>query len=210
MSVADIRRSYDWSELHENTMADTPAVQIDAWINDAINAGAIDPTAMTLATVGSDGRPSARIVLLKSHDQKGLVFFTNYTSRKGDELAEHPGACLLFYWPGLERQIRVEGQVSKIPGSESDDYYHSRPLASRLSAWASPQSQPITRDDLEARMAHYQNTLGEHPSRPPFWGGYRLKPDYVEFWQGRACRLHDRLIYTLASNGTWTRTRLAP
>ena len=210
MPVADIRRSYDWSELHENTMADSPVVQLGVWINDAIEAGATDPTAMTLATAGHDGHPSARIVLLKGYDEKGLVFFTNYTSRKGDEIAGNPNAALLFYWPGLERQIRVEGQITKTSEAESDEYYHSRPLASRLGAWASPQSHPIGRDELDARMAHYSQSLGEHPSRPPFWGGYRLKPDYVEFWQGRACRLHDRLVYTLASEGQWTRTRLAP
>lgn len=210
MSVADIRRSYDWSELHENTMADSPIDQLDLWVKDAIKARAIDPTAMTLATVDPNGRPSARIVLLKSHDENGLVFFTNYMSRKGQDLAENPNASLLFYWPGLERQIRVEGSIIKAPDSESDAYYQSRPLSSRISAWASPQSQAISRDDLDARMAHYQESLGEHPQRPPFWGGYRLKPVYFEFWQGRANRLHDRLTYTLDSSLHWTRSRLAP
>ncbi len=210
MPVADIRRSYDWSELHEHTMADSPIVQLDVWLNDAIKAAAIDPTAMTLATVDKDGHPSARIVLLKSVDENGLVFFTNYNSRKGHNLADNPSACLLFYWPGLERQVRVEGSITKIPDAESDIYYHSRPLASRLSAWASPQSQAISRADLDARMANYTESLGEHPERPPFWGGYKLQPAYFEFWQGRACRLHDRLTYTLDGTGQWIRNRLAP
>lgn len=210
MSVADIRRSYDWSELHENSMADSPIAQLDVWINDAIKARAIDPTAMTLATVDAYGRPSARIVLLKSYDDDGLVFFTNYMSRKGHELAENPNASLLFYWPGLERQIRAEGRIEKTSDSESDDYFLSRPLASRISAWASPQSEAISREDLDARMAHYQDKFGENPERPPFWGGYRLSPVYFEFWQGRANRLHDRLTYTLDSAKRWTRSRLAP
>lgn len=210
MPVADIRRSYDWSELHEHTMADSPFVQLDVWLNDAIKAAAIDPTAMTLATVDKDGHPSARIVLLKSVDENGLVFFTNYNSRKGHDLTDNPNACLLFYWPGLERQVRVEGSITKIPGAESDTYYHSRPLASRLSAWASPQSQSISRTDLDARMTQYSESLGEHPERPPFWGGYRLQPAYFEFWQGRASRLHDRLTYTPDGTGQWIRSRIAP
>lgn len=210
MPVADIRRSYDWSELRENTMADTPIQQLEVWVNDAIKAGAIDPTAMTLATVDAHGRPSARIVLLKSYGEKGLVFYTNYESRKGHDLDANPHAALLFYWPGLERQIRVEGRVGKTPAAESDDYFHSRPLASRISAWASPQSQEISREDLEARMTQYTQSLGDQPARPPHWGGYTLEPDYFEFWQGRASRLHDRLTYTLDGKGHWARARLAP
>lgn len=210
MSVADIRRSYDWSELHESSMAESPIAQLDAWINDAITAGAIDPTATTLSTVDANNRPSARIVLLKDYNEDGLVFFTNYLSRKGHDLDANPNASLLFYWPGLERQIRVEGPVVKALDSESDAYYRSRPLASRISAWASPQSEAISRDDLDARMARYSESLGESPERPPFWGGYRLKPIYFEFWQGRANRLHDRLAYTLDSSQRWTRSRLAP
>lgn len=210
MSVADIRRSYDWSELSESTLAADPITQLGTWVQEAIVAGLIDPTAMSLATVDATGRPSVRIVLLKSYDEHGLVFFTNYESRKGRELAANPQASVLFYWPGLERQIRLEGQVSKISAAESDAYYHSRPLASQLGAWASPQSQPISREQLEARMRHYTETLGEHPQRPPFWGGYRLAPDYVEFWQGRASRLHDRFIYTRDRAGHWQHARLAP
>lgn len=210
MSVADIRRSYDWSELHENSMADTPIAQLDVWVSDAIKAGVIDPTAMTLATVDENARPTARIVLLKSYDERGLVFFTNYTSRKGEQLSRNPNACLSFYWPGMERQIRIEGVVTKTSDAESDDYFDSRPLASRLSAWASPQSRPMARDELEARMAECTKSLGEHPRRPPFWGGYRLTPRYAEFWQGRASRLHDRLIYQPDGAGKWIRTRLAP
>ena len=210
MPVADIRRSYDWSALHENTMADSPVVQTELWINDAIKAGAIDPTAMTLATVDERGRPSARIVLLKNYDESGLIFFTNYNSRKGLELAVNPNASLLLYWPGLERQIRIEGTITKVPDAESDDYYDRRPLASRISAWASPQSQPISRDDLDASMARHTELLGEHPQRPPFWGGYKLTPVYFEFWQGRASRLHDRLTYKLDSVEQWARRRIAP
>ena len=210
MPVADIRRSYDWSALHEDTMADSPLAQTGVWINDAITSGAIDPTAMTLATVDPNGRPSARIVLMKGYDENGLVFFTNYTSRKGLELATNPHASLLFYWPGLERQIRVEGTITKVSEAESDSYYDSRPLASRISAWASPQSKPISRDDLDASMARYSETLGEQPQRPSFWGGYRLTPDYFEFWQGRASRLHDRLTYNLDSQEQWVRNRIAP
>lgn len=210
MPIADIRRSYDWSALLESTMTDSPVVQTGIWINDALKAGAIDPTAMTLSTVDQNGRPSARIVLLKSYDETGLVFFTNFNSRKGLELATNPNASLLFYWPGLERQIRIEGTITKVSDAESDRYYDSRPLASRISAWASPQSQPISRDDLDASMARYSESLGEQPQRPPFWGGYRLKPVYFEFWQGRASRLHDRLTYTLDSTGHWARSRIAP
>ena len=210
MSVADIRRSYDWSELHEDTMADSPVTQLEIWVNDAIKAGAIDPTAMTLATVDAHGRPSARIVLLKDYGERGLTFYTNYESRKGQDLSQNPDAALLFYWPGLERQIRVEGRVSKTPGTDSDDYFRSRPLGSRISAWASPQSREISRPDLDARMTHCLQSLGDNPSRPPWWGGYTLQPAYFEFWQGRANRLHDRLTYKLDSKGQWARTRLAP
>lgn len=210
MSVADIRRSYDWSKLDDETASGSPFVQLDTWVNDAIKANAIDPTAMTLATVDQNGHPSARIVLLKSFSNDGLVFFTNYQSRKGQELAGNPNASLLFYWPGFERQIRVEGTITKTSDTESDSYYQSRPLASRISVWASPQSQPVSRAELDTRMAQYSESMGDQPQRPPFWGGYRLKPRYFEFWQGRASRLHDRLTYTLDSTGQWTRNRLAP
>lgn len=210
MSVADIRRSYDWSELQESTMARSPIVQLGLWIDDAVKASAIDPTAMTLATVDAQGRPSARIVLLKGYDENGLVFYTNYQSRKGQDLAANPNAALLFYWPGLERQIRVEGQISKTSAEQSDAYFHSRPLASRISAWASPQSQEISRHDLDARMAQFTKSLGDSPARPPQWGGYTLTPHYFEFWQGRANRLHDRVTYTLDGKGQWLRARLAP
>lgn len=210
MSVADIRRSYDWSELDENSMASTPVVQLDHWLNDAIHANVIDPTAMTLATADVNGQPSTRIVLLKHYDEQGLVFFTNYESRKGIELAANPHACLHFYWPGMERQIRAEGIIKKTSSAESDDYYHSRPLESRISAWASPQSQPITRVQLDAHMSHYRESLGRNPPRPEFWGGFRLRPYYMEFWQGRSSRLHDRLVYKLDSSGRWAFSRVAP
>ncbi len=210
MSLADIRRSYERAELHESTLPASPLIQLQAWLDDAIRAGMLDPTAMTLATSDAQGRPSARTVLLKECDDHGLVFFTNLESRKGRELAANPQACALFFWPGMERQVRVEGKVSPIADAESDAYYRSRPLGSRIGAWASPQSQPISPADLEARVKHFQDTLGEDPARPPYWGGLRLHPTYVEFWQGRPSRLHDRLVYTRTPDGQWSLGRLAP
>jgi pyridoxamine 5'-phosphate oxidase len=149
-------------------------------------------------------------VLLKGYDEQGFVFFTNYTSRKGKELASNPYASLLFFWPALERQVRLEGSIEKVTAAESDEYFHSRPLGSRIGAWVSPQSQPITRAELESRTLVLTESLGSNPERPDHWGGYRLKPDYVEFWQGRPSRLHDRLVFQRDNNGPWSRLRLAP
>jgi len=210
MSIADLRHIYDKSILLESTLAATPLEQFAKWFDEALKADVIEPTAMTLATADAQGRPSARIVLLKGLDNRGLVFFTNYQSRKGDHLAVQPYASLLFFWPALQRQVRLEGLVEKVAEDESDRYFNSRPLGSRIGAWASPQSQPITRDELEARSRELAESLGESPKRPPHWGGYRLLPQRVEFWQGRPSRLHDRLVYERNEHGEWQVARLAP
>ena len=166
---------------------------------------------MTLATATADGRPTARIVLLKSFDERGFVFFTNYHSRKGDELSDNPRACLLFYWPQVWRQVRIEGAVEKVTADESDAYFSSRPLGSRIGAWASNQSEVVkSREDLEQQFAELSARYGDQVPRPPHWGGYRVKPAMIEFWQGRDNRLHDRLRYSLQINGSWLIERLAP
>jgi pyridoxamine 5'-phosphate oxidase len=210
MSVADIRHVYQKGVLLENTLAATPLEQFTRWFDEAMDAKVAEPTAMTLCSVDGNGRPSARIVLLKGFDQRGFVFYTNYESRKGRELAGNPNASLSFFWPEMERQVRIEGRVAKIPDQESDTYFNSRPLGSRIGAWASPQSQPITREALEARKQEFEASLGDHPARPPHWGGLCLNPSYVEFWQGRPSRLHDRLIFQKNEKDEWETLRLAP
>jgi len=210
MSIADLRQVYEKSVLLESSLAASPLQQFSNWFDEAVKAGAVEPNAMTLATADAQGRPSARIVLLKGIDERGLVFFTNYQSRKGGELAAQPYASLLFFWPVLERQVRLEGRVEKVSPQESDRYYESRPLGSRIGAWVSPQSQPISREELEARTTQLTESLGEQPARPPHWGGYRLLPERVEFWQGRPSRLHDRLVYERDGQGHWQVSRLAP
>jgi pyridoxamine 5'-phosphate oxidase len=209
-SIADLRKSYERAELDESACAQDPLQQFQLWFDQALKSELPEPTAMTLATVGADGRPSTRVVLLKGCDTRGLVWYTNYESRKGRELAHAPFAALQFHWVELERVVRIEGRVDKLAGDESDAYYASRPLDSRIGAWASPQSQPIaSRATLVANAAKYAARYALHPPRPPHWGGYRLAPDRWEFWQGRRSRLHDRLCYRLADE-RWVRERLAP
>ena len=208
--LAALRKSYELAELDEAASNADPLRQFDAWLQQAIDARLPEPSAMTLATVGADGRPSTRIVLLKGCDARGLVWFTNYESRKGQELAANPAAALQFHWVELERVVRVEGIVAKVSAEESDAYFDSRPFDSRIGAWASPQSRVIaSRATLVANAARYGARFMLRPPRPPHWGGYRLQPSAWEFWQGRKSRLHDRLRYRLDA-GAWRRERLAP
>ncbi len=211
MSMQDLRKEYSGRALDETDVAPEPLVQFRRWFDEAVAAGLREPNAMTLATIGSDGRPSARVVLLKSVDAAGFVFFTNYTSRKGRELDAAGSAALVFYWGDLERQVRVEGAVARVDPGESDAYFASRPAGARLGAWASPQSQVIAgRAELDARLAAVEARFaGGEPARPEHWGGYRLVPDRLEFWQGRASRLHDRIQYRWAAPA-WVIERLAP
>lgn len=208
--LADMRMSYEKGELEESQAAGEPLRQFLQWFEEAKLAAVAEPNAMTLATVGAGGRPSTRIVLLKDADARGLVWYTNYESRKGQELAVNPQAALQFHWVVQERVVRIEGRVEKVSELESDAYYASRPLDSRLGAWASPQSQVIaSRAVLVANAAKAAATQGLNPARPPHWGGFRLVPDCWEFWAGRPSRLHDRLRYRLV-DGSWLRERLAP
>jgi pyridoxamine 5'-phosphate oxidase len=208
--LAHLRKDYALKTLDEKDVDRDPLKQFGAWMVEAIHAQVPEPTAMTLATVDAQGRPSARIVLLKGVDPRGFVFYTNYESRKGRELDANPAAALTFLWKELERQVRVEGRVEKVSAEESTAYFDTRPLGSRIGAWASPQSRAIeSRGWLEARWARFTDEYGEKPPRPPHWGGYRLLPDYVELWQGRMSRLHDRIAYTRGAEG-WTIARLAP
>jgi pyridoxamine 5'-phosphate oxidase len=208
--LASLRKSYEAAELDESSALDAPMQQFELWLQQALAAGVPEPNAMTLATVGSDGRPSTRVVLIKGCDARGIVWYTNYDSRKGHELAEHPFAALQFHWVEQERVVRIEGKVERTSAEESDAYYASRPLDSRLGAWASPQSQVIvSRAVLVANAARAAAQHGLHPPRPPHWGGFRLMPDRWEFWQGRKSRLHDRLVYRQV-DGAWVRERLAP
>ena len=210
-SIADLRKSYERAELNEEASHADPLKQFDQWLNEAIAAKVPEPNAMTLATVGSNLRPSTRVVLIKGLDARGIVWFTNYDSRKGQELAGNPYAALQFHWVELERVVRIEGVVEKISDEESDAYFNSRPLDSRIGAWASPQSEVISsRGVLVANAAKYGAKFLLQPPRPPHWGGYRLQPDNWQFWQGRKSRLHDRLRYTLQDSGDWLRERLAP
>ncbi|HKT67641.1 pyridoxamine 5'-phosphate oxidase [Burkholderia sp. 22313] len=212
-TLADLRINYSRASLDEADAAPDPFAQFDRWFKEALAAKLPEPNTMTLATVGADGRPSARIVLIKGVDERGFVFFTNYESRKGRDLAAHPHAALLFYWIELERQVRIEGRIEKTSADESDRYFASRPLGSRIGAWASEQSAVIdSRATLEAREKATAERYGENPPRPPHWGGYRVVPDAIEFWQGRPSRLHDRLLYTRDATAApgWTISRLSP
>lgn len=209
-AIADLRKSYERDELDESASAADPLQQFEHWFRQALAAELPEPNAMTVATVAGDGRPSTRIVLIKGYDARGIVWYTNYESRKGRELAGNPHAALQFHWVELERVVRIEGRVEKVEAAESDAYYQSRPLDSRIGAWASPQSQVIaSRAVLVTNAARYGAQYLLHPPRPPHWGGYRLVPDRWEFWQGRKSRLHDRLRYRL-DEGHWVRERLAP
>ena len=212
MPKANLRTEYLRAALHEENAGQDPFTLFARWYDDAVHAGGPDRNAMSLATSGADGQPSVRIVLCKEFDRGGFVFFTNYASRKGRELTENPKACLLFYWPDLERQVRIDGQVEVIPTGESDAYFAERPLAARIGAWASPQSEPIaSREALEHRYAEMEQRFAGQsgPPRPPHWGGYRLVPSSLEFWQGRPSRLHDRLLFT-RRGAEWELVRLAP
>jgi pyridoxamine 5'-phosphate oxidase len=208
--IANLRKSYEKAELSESHSHADPLRQFDIWLTEAIRAEIPEPNAMTVATVASNLRPSTRVVLIKGYDERGIVWYTNYESRKGQEQAGNPYAALQFHWVELERVVRIEGLVEKVSEAESDAYFHSRPLDSRIGAWASPQSQVIPdRTVLVTNAAKYGARFLLNPPRPPHWGGYRLKPDSWQFWQGRKSRLHDRLHYRL-EHGAWVRERLAP
>ena len=208
--LAGIRNEYALKTLEEARVDRDPMKQFGVWMAEAIHAQVPEPTAMSLATVDARGRPSSRIVLLKGLDPRGFVFYTNYSSRKGRDLAANPAAAMTFMWKELERQVRIEGVTEKVTPAESDEYFATRPLGSRIGAWASPQSDVIaTRQWLEDRWAELGRQHGENPPRPPHWGGYRLLPDCIEFWQGRRSRLHDRVVYE-REGGAWKTSRLAP
>ena len=209
--LAQMRKSYERAELDETHVAPDPMDQFHRWFDDAVHAKVLEANAMTLSTASAQGRPSSRILLLKGTDERGLVWFTNYNSRKGQDLAANPFASIQFFWPELERMVRIEGRVERVSEQESDDYYRVRPLGSRIGAWASPQSQVLSsRAALEEAWHEQKARLGDDPPRPAHWGGYRLLPDHWEFWQGRPSRLHDRIVYASAGEGVWQLQRLAP
>jgi pyridoxamine 5'-phosphate oxidase len=212
-NVAELRRNYTRAGLNETETDPNPFKQFQTWFDQALSAELPEPNAMTLATATPEGKPSARIVLLKGFDETGFVFYSNYASRKGQQLANNPWASLVFWWAELERQVRIEGQVEKVSKEESETYFASRPFGSRLGAWASPQSEVISsRAVLEEKVAHLETQYSEEDTvpKPPNWGGYRLSPREIEFWQGRPNRLHDRLRYCQQADGSWYRERLAP
>jgi pyridoxamine 5'-phosphate oxidase len=211
-TIADLRKDYTLQGLSETDVDPNPFIQFKQWFDQALAAQLTEPNAMTIATATLDGKPSARMVLLKDFDQRGFVFYTNYNSQKGQELAQNPQASLVFWWAELERQVRISGQIEKVSDKESDEYFYSRPFDSRLGAWASHQSQVIeTREVLEQQMQELQIKYRDREvQRPPHWGGFRVIPREIEFWQGRSNRLHDRLRYTLLEDGSWKIERLSP
>ncbi len=211
MKIADIRTDYKLKSLDEKDVAPDAINQFTNWWNEALDSSIDEVNAMTLATASKEGMPSARIVLLKGYTESGFVFFTNYNSKKGKDIAENNHATLLFFWKKLERQVNISGIIEKISDEESDAYFYSRPLGSRIGAWSSPQSKVIDdRQVLEDNAAKYTEQFGKNVPRPPYWGGYIVKPQRIEFWQGRPSRLHDRILYTLTDKGTWQIERLAP
>ena len=211
-SIASIRKDYQQQSLSEEDILSNPFSQFDKWWNEALKSEIGEVNAMTLSTASAKGEPDARIVLLKGFDENGFTFFTNYESSKGRQLLENPRACLVFFWKELERQVRIKGPVEKVDSRESDTYFNSRPSGSRIGAWASPQSELlVNRDWLEQREKEIQEKYrGKEIPRPPHWGGYRLKPISMEFWQGRSNRLHDRILFTNVSEGIWKIGRIAP
>ena len=212
-TLADMRRDYTRDGLSEEQAPLEPLALFRSWFADAVKTEQlpVEPNAMTLATVDADGRPHCRVVLLKGLDERGFTFFSNYDSAKGQQLLVNPYAAITFFWPALERQVRIEGRIERVTPAESDAYFQVRPLGSRLGAWASPQSRVIQgRAELEALLSQTERRFADHaPECPPHWGGYRLLPERVEFWQGRSSRLHDRLDYRLEGEA-WLRQRLAP
>ena len=211
MKIAEIRKEYKLKSLSEGEVDINAFSQFTSWWNDALESNIDEVNAMTLATASKEGIPSARIVLLKGYDEKGFVFFTNYNSQKGKDIAENNHATILFFWKELERQVNIKGTIEKVSEKDSDEYFYIRPSASRIGAWSSPQSSVISsRDILEQNEVKFREQFGDDAPRPPHWGGYILKPQSIEFWQGRASRLHDRLLYTLQTDGSWKIERLAP
>lgn len=211
MSIADLRKEYIHASLSESDVAADPMAQFKKWFDEALKANVPEANAMSLATVAANGRPSSRIVLIKEFNDRGFSWFTNYESRKGHELHQNQYAALLFHWIELERQVRIEGHVERVSAAENDTYFQSRPLGSRIGANASSQSEPVaSRQALEKNYAEAEAQYGDHPPRPEHWGGYRLVPDYIEFWQGRSSRLHDRIAFKLQADGSWERLRLQP
>jgi pyridoxamine 5'-phosphate oxidase len=210
-NIADIRKDYQLAVLDEQATGDDPFAFFHKWFNEAVEAKAHEVNAMTLATVGISGQPHARIVLLKGLDDKGFVFFTNYNSDKGKDIKENPHTSIVFFWRELERQVCIEGEAEKVSPEESDTYFASRPIGSRLGAWSSPQSQVISnRDILEQNYQRYEKEFTNHIPRPEHWGGFRIIPHSIEFWQGRSNRMHDRILFSLSNTNNWTKARLAP
>ncbi|XLZ69395.1 pyridoxamine 5'-phosphate oxidase [Massilia sp. SR12] len=211
IALADLRMDYGRASLSEADTQGEPIAQFAKWFNEAMKAQVNEPNAMSVATVGADGRPSSRIVLIKQYDERGFTWYTNYQSQKGQQLADNPHAAILFFWPELERQVRIEGRVEKTAAAESDKYFYSRPVKSQLAAIASQQSRPVaSREQMEEHYAAVEAASGEQPQRPEHWGGYRLVPERVEFWQGRASRFHDRIVYTRQADGSWSKERIQP